>query len=452
VHLTAPEGDPRIFVVEQSGYIELFDQSGNPIGQFLNIDARVLSGGERGLLSVAFPSDYATSGRFYVNYTNNSGDTVISRFTVGADPNDADESTEEILITIDQPFSNHNGGKLLFGPEFTLPGDIVHPGYLYIGTGDGGSGGDPGNRAQNLGLLLGKILRIDVNVPFGYTIPPTNPWAAAGDGGADEIWSYGVRNPWGMDFDPTDGDLYWADVGQNAWEELNVQPKASEGGENWGWKQVEGFHCYVSGCNLSLYDPPVHEYSHAGGRCSVTGGIVYRGSISSIQGDYFFAEYCSDQIWSFEWDGAGGITGLVDRTADLTPPSVQGAIRSIVGIHRDGLGEMYILDHGGEVFKVLDDAVETPPAPPTDLQLKVLPNPFKRTVSIELGVDDVSEAEVAVFDLKGQAIRSWPRGSATRTVSWDGNDSSGRAVSPGIYYVQVTIGERVSRSRITLVR
>lgn len=291
-----------------------------------------------------------------------------------------------------------------------------------------------------------------MSVPVGYTIPPTNPWAAAGDGGADEIWSYGVRNPWGLDFDPATGDLYWADVGQNAWEEINVQPASSPGGENWGWRQTEGFHCYTAGCDLGAYDAPVHEYSHAGGRCSVTGGMVYRGDILSIQGEYFFAEYCSDQIWSFRWDGAGGITGLVDRTVDLRPPTGQGTIGSIVGVCRDGLGEMYILDHGGEVFKVVGAVVDSPATPPTDLNLKVAPNPFQSAVRIELGVDDVDVAEVAVFDLKGQVIRNWGKGEATPIVRWDGTDNSGRDVSPGVYYVLVTIGDRVSRSRVTLLK
>jgi glucose/arabinose dehydrogenase len=270
VHIThAADGSGRLFVVEQSGRIRIIKGSGTLPVPFLDISDRVSCCGEQGLLSVAFPPDYAIKGHFYVNHTNLSGDTVVARYRVSADPDVADAATEEILLTIAQPFANHNGGQLAFGPD----------GYLYIGTGDGGSGGDPLNNGQNTDVLLGKLLRIDVEAGVApYGIPPTNPYRLRA-GYRPEIWALGLRNPWRFSFDRLTGDLYIGDVGQNMYEEINFQPAASAGGENYGWRIMEGFHCYnPAACNPTGLTLPVLEYEHNQGNCSVTAGGVYRGS------------------------------------------------------------------------------------------------------------------------------------------------------------------------------
>lgn len=358
----APNDFTRIFVVEQPGRIRVYDITQNPvvlIGTFMDITARVLdTGNEQGLLGMAFHPNYAANNFFYVNYTNNSGHTRVSRFTVPmGTPNAADPNSELILLTVTQPESNHNGGWIDFGPN---------DGYLYIGMGDGGGGGDVhgtiGN-GQDINALLGKMLRIDVdgnNGPGGlYGIPASNPFV--GVAGADEIWAYGLRNPWRNAFDQLTGDLYIADVGQNAWEEIDFQPATSTGGENWGWRCREGAHNFnfQANCNgLTLLDP-IHEFSHGGSpfRCSITGGEVYRGcAVPDLQGTYFFADYCSNQIWSFIYTGSP-IPVATDRTAELAPGGGL-SISSISGFGRDAYGEIYICDlSGGEVFRIIPSGV-----------------------------------------------------------------------------------------------
>lgn len=306
----ANAGDGRLFIVEQAGRIRVtpLDPGSTQALIFLNITDRVGSGGERGLLGLAFHPNYADNGYFYVNYTNLSGNTRVSRFQVTADPNAANPNSELILMEFNQPFSNHNGGDVAFGPD----------GYLYIATGDGGSGGDPNNNGQTTSTLLGNILRIDVDggglspdcdADGNYTIPPDNPLLTA-PAACDEIWAYGLRNPWRISFDRATGDLFIADVGQNAWEEINLQPAASAGGENYGWRCYEGNHPYnLTGCgDISLYTFPVYEYSHGGSpfRCSITGGFIYRGlQYPNLQGTYLYGDYCSGQIWGLTYSGTG---------------------------------------------------------------------------------------------------------------------------------------------------
>ena len=317
VYVTAAPGDTdRIFILEQrsgnTGRIRIFDLTTNMLLSTPFLSLSVSTSSEQGLLGMAFHPDYDSNGYFFINYTNTSGTTVVARYQVSSNPNIANSGSATTVLTISQPYSNHNGGMISFGPD----------GYLYIGTGDGGSGGDPGNRAQDItGQLLGKMLRIDVD-SLPYSIPADNPFV--GVSGDDEIWAYGVRNPWRFSFDRDTGDMYIADVGQNAYEEVDVQPANSVGGENYGWRCYEGDHAYnTSGCPGSgTMVFPVHEYSQGGSpyRCSITGGYVYRGSaIPDLQGAYFFGEYCSNQIWSFRWDGGGGITNLEDRTSELAP-------------------------------------------------------------------------------------------------------------------------------------
>lgn len=357
--VTAPPGDTsRLFVVEQNGRIRILSNGSILAPPFLDIRPLVLSSGERGLLGMAFHPDYDSNGQFYVNYSDLNGDTVVARYSVSANPNLADAGSAQSVLFIDQPFINHNGGWLAFGPDE----------YLYIATGDGGSGCDPGQRAQDItDQLLGKMLRIDVNSDGfpadairNYAIPPDNPFV--GTNGDDEIWAYGLRNPWRCSFDRATGDLYIADVGQRAWEEINFQPASSTGGENYGWDCMEGTACSevsdcpVHGCvcNAPGLVPPFHEYSQEGptSPCSITGGYVYRGSaIPDLQGTYFFADFCSNQIWSLRYDGVT-VTEFQDRTAELVPDV--GSIATISSFGEGADGELYICDRsGGEIFKIV---------------------------------------------------------------------------------------------------
>ncbi|HMX04194.1 MAG TPA: PQQ-dependent sugar dehydrogenase [Chitinophagales bacterium] len=334
-------GDSRLFIVEKSGYIRILNTDGTS-SLFLDIDAKVKSSGsEQGLLGLAFDPNYAANGYFYVNYTNNTatGNTTIARYTRNAvNPNIADVASEVILLNIVQPFSNHNGGNLEFGPD----------GYLYIGTGDGGSSGDPGNRAQDItDQLLGKMLRIDVSTA-PYSIPPSNPFV--GITGDDEIWQYGLRNPWRFSFDRATGDLWIGDVGQNAWEEVDFQPAASTGGENWGWRCYEGNATYnTTGCaGIGSYDFPIYVYNHsfATGGYAITGGYVYRGSdYPGMYGYYIFCDYVSGNWWTTVSNGAGGWTSAKN---DLTFGDI-----STFGESSDG--EIYCANlNTGLIYKVID--------------------------------------------------------------------------------------------------
>lgn len=293
-------GDDRVFVVRQAGVILVYDTAGVALSTpFLDIQSIVYDGGnEQGLLGLAFDPDYKNNGYFYVDYTNNSSthNTTISRFTVSAaDSNVADPSSEVILKVIYQPYSNHNGGCVRFGPD----------GYLYIGMGDGGSGGDPGNRAQNMHILLGKMLRLNVHDSSANYIPSTNPFALDTTNGSPEIWDYGVRNPWRFNFDKVTGDLWIADVGQNLWEEVDFEPYGSTGNLNYGWRCKEANHDYnTSNCaGISNFTYPIWEYPH-GTACSISGGVVYRcPDNAALWGKYLFADYCSGVISSLLENG-----------------------------------------------------------------------------------------------------------------------------------------------------
>lgn len=347
VQYVHPPGDPRGFIVEQpTGMIRILEDGQLRGTPFLDIGDKIRAGGERGLLGLAFHPDYARNGFFFVNYTNNSSDTTIERYRVSGDPYVADPSSGQVILEVDQPFSNHNGGGLAFGPD----------GYLWIGTGDGGSAGDPGNRAQNIENLLGKMLRIDVDGESPYAIPPDNPFV--GIPGADEIWSVGLRNPWRFAFDRSTGDLWIGDVGQNLWEEIDMEPAGAPGGLNYGWRRMEGAHCFNPpvGCNpLGDLVLPVHEYRHQFRppvRCSVTGGCVYRGSaVPSFQGEYVFGDYCSGEVWTFRLKD-GEQVDFRDRTDELAP-GVGKIIDDLVDFGQDAEGEVYIVDLGGEIYKII---------------------------------------------------------------------------------------------------
>ncbi|HSM58344.1 MAG TPA: PQQ-dependent sugar dehydrogenase [Candidatus Sulfomarinibacteraceae bacterium] len=331
-------GDERLFVTEQSGRIQVIENGQIAATPFLDITDRVgLNANEQGLLSVAFHPDYRENGYFYVNYTDNNGDTVISRFQAGPDAAQADRDGEMVLLTVDQPYGNHNGGQLQFGPD----------GYLYVGMGDGGSGGDPQNHGQDPTTLLGALLRLDVDHGDGapYAIPPTNPYAD-GDGGRAEVWAIGLRNPWRFTFDRETGDLFVADVGQNQYEEVNVVPAGLGGGVNYGWNIMEGAHCYRDqNCNQEGLLLPVVEYSHPQGGCSVTGGYVYRGQqYPDLVGNYLFADYCSGMVWSLfqSAEGQWQWSEQAIATVDGSPTS----------FGEDAGGELYIVDHGGAIYQI----------------------------------------------------------------------------------------------------
>jgi glucose/arabinose dehydrogenase len=301
VHIThAGDGSGRIFVVEQTGRVRIIHNGVLKQVPFLDIAGRVSCCGERGLLSIAFPPGYAAKGRFYVNYTDKSGNTVVARYRVTADPNVADPSSERIVLTVGQPYSNHNGGQLAFGPN---------DGYLYIGMGDGGAGGDPENRAQNPTTLLGKLLRIDVESgdPATYVVPGTNPFRGT-PGYRPEIWALGLRNPWRFSFDTETADLFIGDAGQDRIEEIDFQPASSSGGENYGWSIMEGSECFeVANCDRTGLTLPIAEYKHPSGDCaSVTGGMVYRGpEYPGLYGTYLYGDYCSGHIWGLRNTASG---------------------------------------------------------------------------------------------------------------------------------------------------
>jgi glucose/arabinose dehydrogenase len=331
-------GDTRLFITLQHGQIFVYENGGILPAPFLDIQSLVSCCGEQGLLSVAFHPRFRENGYFFVNYTNANGDTTVARYSVSTSDSDvADPSSASILLTIKQPFNNHNGGELQFGPD----------GYLYIGMGDGGGGGDPFNNAQNLSSLLGKILRIDVDSGVPYAIPHSNPFAATGGSSQPAVWAYGLRNPWRFSFDRQTGDLWIADVGQDLFEEVDLQPRTSKGGENYGWRKMEGMHCYnpLSNCLDASMTLPILEYSHVNGNCSITGGYRYRGSrFPSMQGLYFFGDYCSGVIWGATQNGDGTWSARQLLKTSL----------SITTFGEDVDGELYVADGTGSIYSIVD--------------------------------------------------------------------------------------------------
>ena len=346
IFLTAPPGDTaRLFVVEKGGTIKVVNRLGSSlIGTFLDVSSLVSTGGEQGLLGLAFDPRYASNGRFYISYTDVNGNSVIARYLVSSNPDVAVSTADLIILTLAQPFANHNGGMIAFGPD----------NFLYIGFGDGGSGGDPAGHAQNPADLLGKLLRIDVSQSAAsplpaYAIPPGNPFAAAALG--KEIWSLGLRNPWRYSFDRQTGDLYIADVGQGNWEEVNVST-ASDGagkGANYGWNVMEGNHCYPPGtaiCTTVGMTLPRLEYDHNNAECSITGGYAYRGAaIPALQGTYFYGDFCAGFVRSFRL-----INGNVAQLFDWTTLRPGGNITSF---GEDAAGEIYIMTSAGGLYRIV---------------------------------------------------------------------------------------------------
>jgi glucose/arabinose dehydrogenase len=425
----AGDGTNRLFVVEQEGRILVFENRSTVASTdlFLDIRNRVnSSGNEEGLLGLAFHPSYSTNGYFYVNYTASSPRrSVISRFQrSSADPNTAEASSELVILEFSQPFSNHNGGQISFGPD----------GYLYIATGDGGSGGDPQNNSQNRANLLGKILRIDIDNPTAgkqYGIPEDNPYKNNDAGFREEIWAYGLRNPWRFSFDPVTEMLWTADVGQNRFEEIDIVVK----GGNYGWRIMEGFTCFnpASGCDTSGLIPPVHVYERTLG-VSVTGGHVYRGTnVPALTGQYLYADFVSGRLWGLTYDGPGKVSNsLLLQTG-----------QNISSFGVDQFNETYICTFGGGIlkFKPLISSLHSALKPDQAAIEHIHPSPVRISsdgpVTIQLAIPHNSDLQVTLHDTLGRKIRTVAEGNYTggkHTVRIDAS-----TLKPGLYFISLQL-------------
>jgi glucose/arabinose dehydrogenase len=444
----------RLFVVEQSGVIWVFQNDSNVTQKniFLDIQDRVNdSGNEQGLLGLAFHPDYENNGYFYVNYTaSNPNRTEISRFSVSApNPDSADKNSEFHILSYNQPYSNHNGGKVAFGPA---------DGYLYIGVGDGGSGGDPQCNAQNLLTLLGSILRIDVNTSVGsqhYGIPPDNPFAGNAQGYREEIYAYGLRNPWRFSFDPVTNWLWVGDVGQNTYEEVDVVSK----GGNYGWNIFEGFHCYTNAPSCQTQScsdttglkMPIWEYTHSVG-ISITGGYVYRGpGVPELNGKYIYADYGSGRIWSLEYDGVNPATNTLLMDTNLL----------ISSFGADQNQELYICAFDGKIYRFKPTSVtgtrkSSLELPETFELGQNFPNPFNPDTTIPFQVKVPGMVEIQIFDINGKHIKTLineKKDYGDYQVVWDGKDESGHLQPSGVYFYKMTMDNEFSENkRMALVK
>lgn len=388
------DGTNRLFVVEQAGIIKVFENSSSVASStvFLDIRDRVNSGGELGLLGLAFHPSYSANGYFYVNYTaSNPLRSIIARYSVGTtDPNQANKGSEQIVLTYDQPFTNHNGGQLSFGPD----------GYLYIATGDGGSGGDPQNNAQNRSSLLGKILRIDVNNSTGgknYGIPADNPFAGNSSGFREEIFAYGLRNPWRFSFDAATGTLWCADVGQSTREEIDIIGK----GKNYGWRTMEGSLCFnpPTGCTTTGLTLPVWEYGRSEGY-SVTGGFVYRGTKNpDLAGAYIYGDYGSGRIWALRYDGINPATNSLIAQIPTNRLSSFGADRN---------NELYICSFDGKIYRFTSTVTtgirDEKTIPMTPALFRNYPNPFNPRTSLKFSLPTFTFVALRIFDALGRHV------------------------------------------------
>ena len=443
------------YVVQQNGIIRVLVDGNLQATPFLNIDPRVVSGGEQGLLCLALHPDFLNNGEFFVNYSSasESGATKVSRFTLlGGDPLIGDPDSEENLLTVAQPFTNHNGGWIEFAPDSTF----------YIGMGDGGSGGDPGNRAQNGNVLLGKILRLDVDSGTPYGIPADNPFVGGGDGFLDEIWAYGVRNPWRNSFDRETDDLWIGDVGQNLWEEIDFEP-ANTGGRNYGWRLMEGLACYnpPSNCDDGSLTLPIHVYSHALGN-SVTGGYVFRDSaVPELNGLYIFADFGSGRIWSLEHDGNGGNVVVTERTSEFSPSNEGFTINTVASFGEGPNGELYICDYGGQVYQVVPDPTDAGDVqvdPTSNLRLELAStNPFSAASPLQFAVNlpQSEDLSIEVIDALGRQVRALASGPYTAGRNgfvWNGRTDDGDFAASGVYFLRAITTKQTTTQKVSFVR
>jgi glucose/arabinose dehydrogenase len=449
------DGTDRIFVVEQPGMIRVFENTASATAArvFLDIRDRVNYGGEKGLLGLAFHPNYQNNGYFYVNYTTTRQgrlQTFIARYRVSAiDSNQADKDSEQVLLVFDQPFENHNGGQLAFGPD----------GYLYIAAGDGGSGGDPQGNGQSLQTLLGKILRIDVDTATGgrnYGIPSDNPFAGNTAGNREEIFAYGLRNPWRFSFDPVTNWLWVGDVGQNRREEIDIIEK----GQNYGWNRMEGNLCYPSGspCDLPGLVKPILDYGRDLG-ASVTGGYVYRGTkVPELAGAYIYGDYVSGRLWALRYDGTNPATNTMLFDTSL----------NIASFGIDKNNELYICAFDGRIYRFVSTAssVDDGGNIPTSNRLaQNYPNPFFNGSStnvvgnptiIEYTMTQSAPVEIGVYNLQGQLVRtlvSQSQIAGKHVTAWDGRDGNGQILPSGTYLYRLKIGGNfVETRRLLLVK
>lgn len=446
----AGDGSDRLFVVEKSGAIRVFDNNPEtPSAEiFLDLRERVDDSHlEKGLLGLAFHPEYETNRFFYVNYTADEPDrTVIARFEVDpSDPDHALSESETVILEIEQPYDTHNGGRLVFGPD----------GYLYVGMGDGGWAGDPEENAQDTSTLLGAVLRIDVDHPTEdrtYGIPSDNPFVGADcapDDCLEEIWAYGFRNPWRFSFDPETGWMWLGDVGQEGWEEIDVVEK----GGNYGWDVVEGTHCYepASGCDTTGLTPPVWEFAHTPGN-SVTGGMVYRGSEApELAGQYVFGNWGTGNIWTIPADDpTSGATEVLDTHLRISTFGLDEQGEIYLAHFRAGSGLIYrIISEGGSST----ENIETPA--PAARMAPVRPNPFRDRAILRYTLERAAQVHIEIYDVRGRRIRALPaaqRPAGMYEVSWDGTAGSGETVAPGVYVARLLVdGEpAVSRPMVRL--
>lgn len=418
----AHANDSRMFVVQQNGIIKILQSNGTVnSAYFLNISSKITYGGERGLLGLAFHPQYPTNGYFFVYYNDTGGNITVARYTrSSANPDVADPATEKIILNLPKPFDNHNGGSIHFAPD----------GYLWIVTGDGGSGGDPNNNAQNKNSLLGKLLRLDINSTGAYNIPPGNPFI--GMDGADEVWAYGLRNAWKFNFDTVSGNVMIADVGQGQIEEINRMP-LTQAGINYGWRCYEGNNAYNTiGCAAqSTMTFPVAAYDHSGGKCSITGGYVYRGTqFPALQGRYFFADYCSTQIGSLNSDDSITWTS-----------AFSGNNFSTFGVNNQN--ELFVAAvTSGKIFRITTTALGTNENS-ISTQIKVYPNPASKKVFIE-GVKD-KNTTVEIISFEGRKVLEQGKIESDNSVNISG-------IPAGVYFINLNSGNEKSYSKKIIIK
>ena len=436
------DGTDRLFVVEQAGVIRVFDNDASTADApvFLDLTDRVLSGGEQGLLGLAFHPDYEANGLFFVNYTAaDPRRTVVERFRVDpADPGRAAPQSGTVILEVAQPYGNHNGGQTSFGPD----------GYLYVALGDGGAGGDPQGHGQNRSTLLGAILRIDVDDASGgrsYGIPADNPFvgvACEPEPCREEIYAYGLRNPWRFSFDAETGQLWAADVGQNAYEEIDVIEK----GGNYGWNVLEGRHCYApsSGCSQEGMAPPIWEYDHTQGS-SVTGGFVYRGQrVPELRGRYIYADYVSGRIWALTFDGGEA----VENTELLQS-------RSISSFGVDAANELYVLNHStGRIYLLAsasgtsrEEGGEEGPETGANVLSPPFPNPSGAVTTFAYTLARAAHVDLGIFDAAGRLVHTLVQGrqpAGAHTAAWDGRLADGRRAAAGLYLCTLRLDDALA--------